>query len=103
MQGTETQSEALVGGKLRYLTTDWESLEIADHSTSKGEICYGDNLNIDGKDHPFSILVFSTPKKVSVTWGACTHEPYTSDQVKEFLQDRYQNRPGNWENVVQVP
>ncbi len=111
---TETPTEAQVGkgtslsaldasGKLRYLTTEWESLELANKEVKQGEFCYGDEVSYNNQNFNWKVVHFNSPAKVYVKWGACTTEPYTFEQIKSFLQARYPNRPGNWEGAVEAP
>ena len=96
-------SEPNSSEKLRYLTTDWESMEKRTKLTSSGEYCYGDEISYDGKTFAWRIIHFNSPKKVFVRWGACTHEPYSFVQIRDFLQTRYPNRQGNWEGTIEAP
>lgn len=102
--GEET-SQSLVGNeeKLRYLTTDWESLELATKDVKQGEFCYGDEVSFNNQNFNWKVVHFNSPTTVYVKWGACTTEPYTFEQIKVFLQARYPNRPGNWEGSVEAP
>jgi hypothetical protein len=111
---TEAPTEAQVGkgtfrsaldasGKLRYLTTDWESLELATKEVKLGEFCYGDEVSFNNQNFNWKVVHFNSPTKVYVKWGACTTEAYTFEQIKVFLQARYPNREGNWEGVVEAP
>jgi len=102
--GEET-SQPVVGNneKLRYLTTDWESLELATKEVKQGEHCYGDEVTFNNQNFNWKVVHFNSPTKVYVKWGACTTEPYSFEQIKVFLQARYPNREGNWEGVVEAP
>ena len=102
--GEET-SQSLVGNeeKLRYLTTDWESLELATKEVKQGEFCYGDEVSFNNQNFNWKVVHFNSPTKVFVKWGACTTEAYTFEQIKVFLQARYPNREGNWEGIVEAP
>ena len=89
--------------ELRYLTTDWESLEQKSKLTREGEYCYGDQISYDDKTFYWRVVHFNSPKKVFIRWGACTNEPYSFVQIRNFLQNRYPNRKGNWEGTVEAP
>lgn len=86
------------------LNLTWESGAAGSHTTKPGEICYGDSVSFDGKTLEYKVVNFASAKQLTVVYGGCTTDSdYGVFQIRDFLKTKYPNRPGNWEQVVEVP